>query len=185
MIRQSRCTGRSRRRGFSMMELIIASMLTAMLGVLLAQACVTFGRPALEVESRARITQEAILATQSLACDLGGFLADSPGRTGTSSQYNFVSPPWNLTNGSPPGSELWLNFQGASSEDLFFIRYYLDGKNLCRYNTSTTVNTTIASHVTGFTVEQDPISASNVQINITIAYRFFTATYTLIGVPPS
>jgi hypothetical protein len=155
-----------------------------MLGVLLAQACVTFGRPALEVEARARITQEAILATQSLACDLGGFLADSPGRTGTYPQgspspYQFVD--WDLSQ----GDVVLLNFQGVSSNDLVIISYQLQGNQLVRSNSSTGVTTTIANYVTGFTVAPVPNNAKQALITITIAFRYFTATYTLIGVSPS
>jgi hypothetical protein len=179
MIQQGRRTGRSRRRGFSMMEMIVASMLAALLGILLAGACATFGRPALEVEARARITQESIMAAQSLACDLGGFLADSPGRTGTLSQYQFVD--WDLSQ----GDVVLLNFQGASSNDLVIISYQLQGSQLVRSNSSTGVTTTIANYVTGFTVAPVPNNAKQALITITIAFRYFTATYTLIGVSPS
>ena len=55
MIRQRISTRRSRRRGFSLAEMIVAFTLASMLGILLAQACATFGRTALEVEARARI----------------------------------------------------------------------------------------------------------------------------------
>jgi len=186
MIRQGRCTGRNRQRGFTVVEMIIVSMLATLLGMLLAGACVAFGRPALEVESRARITQEAILATQSLACDLGGFLADSPGRTGNLGQYQFSVPPWDLSQGDPAGTVLLLNFQGASSLDPpIVITYQLQGNLLVRSNSSTGVVTTIAKYMTGFSVEQDPGNANNVHITITIAYRYFTTTYTLIGVNPS
>jgi len=185
MIRKGRGAGRNRRRGFTLVEMIIASMLATLLGMLLAGACVTFGHPALEVDSRARITQEAILATQSLACDLGGFLADSPGRTGNLGQYQFADPPWDLSQGNPPGTVLLLNFQGASSGGLIVISYQLQGNLLVRSNSSTGVATTIAKYVTGFTVEQDPGNANNVLITLTIAYRYFTTTYSLIAVKPS
>ena len=72
-----------RRRGFSLTEMVVAAVLATLLMSLLAMSWVAFGRPALEVEARARIAQEGILATQSIACDLGGFLADTPGQTGT------------------------------------------------------------------------------------------------------
>jgi prepilin-type N-terminal cleavage/methylation domain-containing protein len=179
MIRQGRCAGRSRRRGFTMMEMIIASVLTALLGMLLAGACATFGRPALEVEARARITQESIMAAQSLACDLGGFLADSPGRTGTLSQYQFVD--WDLSQ----GDVLLLNFQGGGSGNPIVISYQLQGNQLVRSNSSTGVATTIANYVTGFTVAPVANNANQALITITIAFRYFTGTYTLIGVSPS
>jgi hypothetical protein len=169
-----------------MMEMIIASMLTGMLGILLAQACMTFGRPALEVEARARIAQEAILASQSLACDLGGFLADSQGRAGTIQQYQFANPPWDLSQGAPPGSMLLLNFQGLNSGDLHVIIYQLENNRPVRFNSSTGVTTTIANYVNAFSVQPEPSSPSNqIAINLTITFRNFTATYALIGVRPS
>ena len=54
--------------GFTLIEMIIASVLATLLLSLLALTWASFGRTALEVEARARITQEGILATQSIAC---------------------------------------------------------------------------------------------------------------------
>ena len=187
MIRQGSSTWRSRRHGFSLVEMIVAFTLASLLGILLAQASATFGRNALEVEARARIAREAILATQSLACDLGGYLADSPGRTGTLSQYQFGSPPWDLSQGSPPGSLLWLNFQGASSANPIVIKYewLTQGNQLVRLDSTTGVPTTIANSVTGFSVVPEPANSANVQVTLTITFRNFTATYSLIGVNSS
>src|SRR4051794_36326829 len=97
MMRPDRSWTRSRRRGLTVTELVVASVLAALLMILLATTWATFGRPALEVEARARIVQEGVLAAQSIACDLGGFLADSPGRTGTLDQYRFKD--WDLSHG--------------------------------------------------------------------------------------
>lgn len=36
------------------------------------------------------------MAVQSIACDLGGFLADNPGRTGSLGQYRFSD--WDLSD---------------------------------------------------------------------------------------
>jgi hypothetical protein len=166
------------RPGFSLLETMLASVLATLLGVLLAMSCATFGRPALQVDARARITQEGILAAQSLACDLGGFLADTSGRTGTSTQYVFSG--WDLSQ----GHALVLNFQGATSSDLIVITYQLSGNHLVRYNATSGVTTTIANYVTSFSVEPNPDNASQALIQITIAFRYFTATYTLIGVNP-
>src|SRR5438128_1030412 len=111
MMRPGRYWTRSRRRGLTVTELVVASVLAALLTILLATTWATFGRPALEVEARARIVQEGVLAAQSIACDLGGFLADSPGRTGplipgAQSPYQFLD--WDLSH----GDALLLNFRG-------------------------------------------------------------------------
>jgi Tfp pilus assembly protein PilW len=168
------------RRGFSLVETMLASVLATLLGVLLAMSCATFGRPALEVEARARITQEGILAAQSIACDLGGFLADNLGRTGRLDQYVFVN--WDVSN----GNVLVLNYYGATTtpRDLVNITYQLSGNQLVRYDSTSGVTTTIANYVTAFSVEQDPNNPSQALIQITIAFRYFNATYTLIGVNP-
>jgi hypothetical protein len=168
-----------RRRGYTLTEMVICAGLATLLGFLLAGACATFARPALEVEARARIEQEAILASQSLACDLGGYLPDSPGQTGTLGQYDFVD--WDLSN----SNTLVLNFQGAASGDLIVITYELQGNLLVRSNSATGVTTTIAKYLTSFSVQGDPDNANLATIQFTIAYRYFTSTYTLIGVSPS
>jgi hypothetical protein len=167
-----------RRRGSSLVETVLAAFLATILGLLLAMSCATFGRPALEVDARARITQEGILAAQSIACDLGGFLADSSGRTGTSSQYSFTG--WDLSQ----GDALVLNFQGATPGDLIVITYQQSGNQLVRYNSASGITTTIASYVTAFSVAPNPDNTSQAFIQITIAFRYFSATYTLVGVNP-
>jgi hypothetical protein len=167
------------RRGSTVLEMVVGSILATLLGILLAGACATFGRPALEVEARARIEQEAILATQSIACDLGGFLADGPGRTGNLGHYAFLD--WDLSN----GNVMLLNYKDADSGDLVVVTYELEGNLLVRSNSATGVSTTIAKYVTNFSVSTDPGDSSQAQIQFTIAFRYFTATYTLVGVSPT
>jgi hypothetical protein len=144
----------------------------------IAMSWVAFARPALEVEARARILEEAILATQSIACDMGGYLPDAPGQTGTPSQYRFKD--WKY----PESGVFLLNFQGMSPSDVIVITYQLSGNRLVRSSSSTGVSTTIAKYVTGFSVVADPNNSSQVSIQITIAFRYYSTTYTLIGVPP-
>jgi hypothetical protein len=170
----------------SLTEMVVATGLATLLMILLGTTWAAFGRPALDVEARARIEQEGILAAQSLACDLGGFLADAPGRTGpmqtgVASPYQASSPPWDLSN---PGV-LQLNFYGASTSDAIFINYQLEGGLLIRSDSSTGITTTVARYVTGFSAAANPNNASQVLITLTIAYRNFTTTFTLIGVPPT
>ncbi len=172
-----------RRAGMTLTEMVVASALASLLMVLLATTWANFGRPALEVEARARIEQEGILAAQSLACDFGGFLADTPGRTGiyvdnSLNAYQASTPPWNV---STPGV-LILNFYGATTSDVIAITYQLEGNLLVRTNSSTGASTTVARYVTAFSAVANPENSSQVQIAITIAYRNFTSTFTLIGV---
>jgi hypothetical protein len=166
--------------------MVVATGLASLLMILMGTSWAAFGRPALEVEVRARIEQEGIIAAQSLACDFGGFLADTPGRTGAmqigvASPYQASSPPWDI---STPGV-LLLNFYGASTTDAIVISYQLDDNQLVRTNASTGLSTTVARYVTGFSAASNPNNVNQVVITLTIAYRNFTSTFTLIGVPPS
>jgi Tfp pilus assembly protein PilE len=167
------------RRGFSLIETMVASVLAAFLGILLALACASFGRSAVEVECRARLAQEGILAAQSLACDFGGYLADAPGRTGTLTQYSFAS--WDVSG----GNVLILYFQGSTGTDVIAVTYQLSGDQLIRSNSSSGVTTTIARGLTAFSVSQNAENASQAEIQFTVGYRSFTSTYTLIGVNPT
>jgi hypothetical protein len=185
-----------RRAGITVTEMVVASALASFLMILLATTWANFGRPALEVEARARIEQEGILAAQSLACDFGGFLADTPGRTGayqdgSANPYQAASPYWNV---STPGV-LILNFYGASTSELVTITYeavtnpQTGIQTLVRTNSSTGVTTTVARYVTAFSAAANPDNASQVVITIAISrpagYRVFTSTFSLIGVSPT
>ncbi len=176
---------RHRRAGITMIEMIAATGLATLLMIMLATTFYNFGRPALEVEARARIEQEAILAAQSLACDFGGFLADSPGRTGTF-QDGASSPSYQLStlpSGLSAPGQLVLCFYGVTpTSDAISITYGLQGNLLVRTNSSTGVTTTVAKYVTYFNASQDPNNLNQVDITITIAYRNFASTFTLIGV---
>lgn len=164
-----------------MIEMVVASTLATLLGVLMAVAWATFGRPALEVEARARIAQEAVMAAESLSRDLGGFLADTEGRGGTLTQYCFQD--WDLSYGNP----LLLTFQGANPGDLIVISYTYDSdtEKLVRSNSSTGAQTAIAAHVAGFSVMPDPENAERARIEITISYRNFRGFHVLLAVKPS
>ena len=69
-------------RGFTIVEMVVATFLTALLALLLAAAVATFARPAAEVDGRTRLALEASLAAEALARDLGGYLVDTSGAPG-------------------------------------------------------------------------------------------------------
>jgi hypothetical protein len=176
---------RRRRAGMTVTEMVVSTALGVLLMMLVATTWATFGRPALEVESRARIEQEGILATQSLACDFGGFLADTPGRTGTmavgtQNPYQFTG--WDV---STPGV-LLLNFYVAATPPVITISYQLEGNQLVRTSTNlstgVTTTTTVARYVTNFSAAVYPSNPNQVVITLIIAYRNFTTTFTLVGV---
>jgi hypothetical protein len=158
---------------------MVASILAALLGLLLALSCASFGRSAIEVESRARIAQEGALAAQSLACDFGGFLADSVGRAGELTQYSFAS--WDISQ----GSLLILYYHGTTTNDVIVVTYQLSGDQLVRTNVSSGVTTTIARHVRAFSVGPNPDNTAQAEIVLTVTFRYFSSTYTLIGISPT
>jgi hypothetical protein len=175
---------RRRRAGMTVTEMVVSTALGVLLMMLMATTWATFGRPALEVEARARIEQEGILAAQSLACDFGGFLADTPGRTGTMSvgaQNPYQFSGWNVSN----SGVLLLNFYVASTPSVITITYQLEGNLLVRTNSSTGVSMAVARYVTSFSAAVDPNNLNQVVITLTIAYRNFATTFTLVGVSPS
>ena len=100
-------------RGFTIIEMVVATFLVALLALLLAAAVATFARPAAEVDGRTRLALEASLAAEALARDLGGYLVDTSSAPGNLQQYPFSS--WSL---SSDGSILFLNFQGAPRTSL-------------------------------------------------------------------
>jgi hypothetical protein len=182
---------RRRRVGIMIIEMVVVTGLATLLIILLATSWATFGRPGLEVEARARLEQEGILIAQSLACDLGGFLDDdpsaSPGRTGgtlsDSAQFNpyqFID--WSTSN----SNVLLLNFSSGTNSPAYTVSYQIASNQLVRTctNLSTGASTTmtVARYVTVFSLQS---VESNVQMTITLNYRNFTTTFTLIGVPPS
>ncbi len=60
-----------RRRGFTLVEMTVTIFLMALVGTLLGNAWLAFGRPAIAVVARCRVAQEANLAAEALAYDVG------------------------------------------------------------------------------------------------------------------
>lgn len=180
----ARALTRTRRASLSVIEVAVASSLAVLVMILVATTWSTFGKPALEVEARARIEQEGILAAQSLACDLGGFLADLPGRSGTldapsSNIYQLTG--WDVSN---PGV-LLLNYVGPSTNPVITVGYQLQGNVLERTDYSTGITTPAARYVSAFTVGTVPGHSGQIQIALTISYSYFSSKFSFIGVPPS
>ncbi len=179
----------ARCRSFTIMELVVATFLTALLAVLMAAAAATFARPAAEVDGRTRLALEASMAAEALARDLGGYLADNSGVPGTLTQYQFSN--WNP---SSDGTILFLNYQGTSPGSPYVIvTYQQQDYRLVRTQLSNGDQTVVARYVTGFLVQPDPTNAANVRIQVTLTYPdpssqrqipSFSGTYVLIGVPP-
>ncbi len=184
-------------RGFTIMEMVVATFLAALLALLLATAAATFVRPAGEVDGRTRLALEASMAAEALARDLGGYLADNSGNPGNLTQYQFSkTSSWIPANGS-----LVLNYQGGTPPvpASVSVTYLLQNNALVRTGSYPVQSVVVASHVTGFNAslcnpDGTPNSATGtcVMIQITLTYPdppsnrlpSFSATYVLIGVQP-
>jgi prepilin-type N-terminal cleavage/methylation domain-containing protein len=59
------------RRGFTLTEMLMTAFLMGLMGILLGNAWVAFGRPAVANVARCRVAQEANLAAEALARDIG------------------------------------------------------------------------------------------------------------------
>jgi hypothetical protein len=186
-----------RRRGAGLIELVVTTLLASLLGILMALACATFARPALEVEARTRIAQEATLITQSLACDLGGywtcnFSGTDPYGNLTSNQMSPGSSrdyQWTGCDYTTDPTKLQLTYQVPSTGTPVTVTYQFDASSqtLTRADSSTQVNgtTTISSYVTSFETVALSGSSTQFQINFTVTFRNFSASYSLIGQNPS
>ncbi|HEY2156217.1 MAG TPA: prepilin-type N-terminal cleavage/methylation domain-containing protein [Isosphaeraceae bacterium] len=62
---------RQGRRGFTLVEMTVTIFLMALVGTLLGNAWLAFGRPAIATVARCRVAQEANLAAEALAHDVG------------------------------------------------------------------------------------------------------------------
>ncbi len=178
----------TRRRGFSMAELIIAAFLTSLLGLLIGTAVATFVRPVVEIDGRARLAVEARLAAESLAQDLGGYLADGGGEPGDLTRYVCQWPP-------DTAAGLSLGFTAADVVGPIVVAYSVQDKQLRRRKTVGGVDedVCVARYVSGFSAEMEP-DQSAVLIHLSLTYpdagaaasTYFSCTYQLVGVrPPS
>lgn len=158
--------------------------LLALLSLLLSAAWVGFGRPAATTIARCRVAQQASLAVAALSSDLGGYLSDSAGRLGGTSQAPFVG------RMQPNGNELWLCFDGGTtpngiadwaSPDTVII-YRLQGNSLIRTNQGGGESFTVANDVQSFAVQD--MGGGLFQIQLQFAYRDVTRTYTLMARDP-
>ena len=177
-------------RGFTIIEMVVVTFLTALLALLLAAAVATFARPAAEVDGRTRLALEASLAAEALARDLGGYLVNTSGAPGTLQQCQFSS--WSF---SADGTILFLNYQGAAPGPPYqIVTYQQQDVRLVRTQLSNGLQTVVARHVTGFLVQPGPDDPSQVRICLTLSYPdpssprqsnpSFSGTYVFIGVPP-
>jgi prepilin-type N-terminal cleavage/methylation domain-containing protein len=171
------------RRGFTLIEIAVSSVLLAMLVVVMGRLWYGMLRPTAYIAARARIDEEAALAAASLSRDLGGYYSDLNGRTGIQPLYKFVG------RQEVNNTQLWLCFDGGdppngvadwASPDVV-IDYELDGASLVRRNQFTDTTFVVAKYVQSFEVVD---LGDRVQIQLTFSYRGLTQTYTMVARDP-
>src|ERR1700722_5479377 len=166
---------RGRRRGFSLIEMTVVCFLVGLLGTLMAGAWSAFGRPAVDVESRCRISQEASQAAESLAPDLSGHQPNSPtpaALPGGQASAKFVG------RMEPENTALWLDFDSQTSPNGIadwaspdsVVVYQLVEDRLARWDQAAGTTVVVARYLTSFrAVDQ----GGSVSITLSFSYRKF------------
>jgi type II secretory pathway component PulJ len=176
-----RLRSRAARRGFSLVEISVATGLLVMLSILLSNIWLLMGRPMLQTIYLCRIAQEADVALAYLSTDLGACPPDSA--TGTKLAGQFVG--WV----APSETEFMLCFDSSSDPNGLpewntpdqVIGYSLVDGTLVRYNASTGDESAVARDVQAFDVQ---IDGDTLELTITFAHRGVSRTYSLIAGKP-
>jgi prepilin-type N-terminal cleavage/methylation domain-containing protein len=183
---------RTRRRGFTLMEVTIVSALMALLAVLLSTMWINIVRPAAEISSRCYVTQEAQFAMASLAADLSGSLPGGDARLGGKQVLGFAPGGWMVTTDAGGNSQLWLCFDGGTPPNGrpdwggvpdVVVEYLLDGAKLARYDRSAGTTFVVADGVVSFRVTP-PTSDGMIQIALALRRGSVTRTYTMYARAP-
>ena len=119
------------------------------------------------------------MAVAALSNDLGGYLADSPGRLGGKTLWPFVG------RMEPTGNQLWLCFDGGASPNGTanwaspdaVVTYELQGTQLVRMNQLTGATFIVANDLQSMSVQD--LGGGLFQIKLTFSYRDVTQTFTL------
>ncbi len=154
--------------------------LMSLLVLLISGAWRGLGRSSADAVVRCRVAQEANLAVESLARDLGGNLADRV--TGEKTLGRAVG---RLV---VAGTQLWLCFDGqpANGEPDWgppdtVIVYEVQGGQLVRSDQQTGVAVTVADNVSQMQLTEQ-IDA--VRVDLTLQYRDLARTYTIVAKDP-
>lgn len=169
-----------RRPGFTLIELLITSGLMGFLAILVSSAWFAFGRSIADSTQRCRVVQEASLAFETLARDLGG------------------QHPETTTGGRELGREVgrlvvsssrWmLCFDGEPADDTAnwtapdtVISYELVDGQLVRRDENTGAMFVVATNVEQLVVEDE---TDGIRIELTLRYRDLTRTFTMLAEDP-
>lgn len=165
------------RKGFSLVEVTVVSVLMVVLAVLLSSAWVGVGRTAAGLIGRGQLVQERDLAIAAFSRDLGGCLVDPNAQIGEKIDGRWLK--WYL----PSNQELKLYYDGGT--DLngdplanTVVHYMVESGLLKRKTTvngGTPTEFTVARNVYSMTVASDP---DNQAVNVVLCFKYRTLTLT-------
>lgn len=168
------------RRAFSLVEVIIAGLLSTFLMLMVSGMWFNLSRAMSENVADSSLSTEARFALETLSRDLGGYL---PGdTTGEKAQGQLVGQ---IIAGA---DRLLLCYDGApanstadwTSPDVV-VEYTLNGDQLERTNNESGTLLIVARDVSGFVLTD---LGSSIRIELTLERRDMVRTYTLIAQDP-
>ena len=174
----------NRRNGLTLVEVMVASGLMAVLAVVMSATWSGLGRPAADILYQHRVVQEAHLAVAALARDLGGASGGPGSPMGRKEQGRFVG--WM----QPAGSQLWLCFDGGDSPNDqadwgppdTVVTYELQSDRLVRCDRAANASFTVARCVESLKVV--PSGDNALEIRMTFKFRSVEQTYILVARKP-
>jgi prepilin-type N-terminal cleavage/methylation domain-containing protein len=169
------------RRGFSLIEISIATTLVVMLAMLLSAAWTMLGKPMIQTVALCTIAQEADVALAYLSSDLGGCPPNGPAGDKTAGQL----VAWSV----PSDNEFVLCFDSPTDPNGLadwaapdhIIGYQILNNALVRYDDATGESTVIAKDVLSMYVE---LVDDALTLSLTFNRRDVTQTYNLIAGKP-
>lgn len=106
----------SRRRGFGLIDMLVACFLSVLLAYIVLLSWDTFGRSAILVGRRAQLAQEAEVACDRLAADLGGYRPEELDAVDpTRPIYTWTRP---LVAAQDSGDHTWIKLQFSGDSDM-------------------------------------------------------------------
>ena len=162
------------RRGFALVEMVVACLLMALLASTLAVTWAAFGRPLVEAQARCRLVREARLAAEAIAEDLGGEwdpdTLDGRFRLEYSGASDGTPTVTYLLDDSPNVGEEYTIDADDDDDRNALLRVVGDPPTSVRV---------VAREVAGFGAEADADLANRVNVWLTFRWRTIEKTYRL------
>ena len=102
------------RKGFTLVEVTVVSVLMAVLAVLLSSAWVGVGRTAADLIGRSQLVQERDMAVAALSRDLGGCSVEPDARTGEKINGRWLKWEYPNNDSLPSNQDLKLYYDGGT-----------------------------------------------------------------------